>query len=87
MYKNLHVAADSNVKKINFNLRNKVSERISINGSDVHIDFRRTALIGAKSCLSIGRKAVEFDPDGYRKFKYHRYKLKSHLYQHLLEHH
>ena len=49
MYKNLHVGADSNVKKINFDLRNKVSQRITRNGSDVHIDFRRTAL---------GQKAV-----------------------------
>ena len=33
----------------------------------VHIDYRRTA-VGQKSCLSIGRKAVEFDPDEYQKF-------------------
>ena len=37
MYKNLCVSADSNVKKINFDLRNKVSQRITINGSDVYI--------------------------------------------------
>ena len=41
---------------------------------------------GTKSCLSIGRKAVEFDPDEYQKFKYHRYVRKSYKYQHLLEH-
>ena len=29
MYKNLHGSADSNVKKINFDLRNKVSQRIT----------------------------------------------------------
>ena len=40
MYKNLYVSADSNVKKINFDLRNKVSQRITRNGSDVHIDYR-----------------------------------------------
>ena len=38
MYKNLFVAADSNAK-INFDLRNKVLERITRNGSDVHINF------------------------------------------------
>ena len=35
--KKLYVSADSNVKNINF--RNKVSLRITRNGSDVHIDF------------------------------------------------
>ena len=49
MYKNLYASADSNVKKINFGLRNKVSKRITRNGPDVHIDYRRTA---------VGRKAV-----------------------------
>ena len=46
MYKNLYVSADSNVKKINFDIRNKVSQRITINGSDVlvHIDYRRAAV-------------------------------------------
>ena len=39
MHKNLYVSADSNVKKINFDLRNKVSKRITRNGSDVHIIF------------------------------------------------
>ena len=43
MYKNLYVSADSNVKNTNFYLRNKVSQRITRNGSDVHIDYRRTA--------------------------------------------
>ena len=79
MYKNLYVSADSNVEKINFDLRNKVSQRITRNGSDVHIDYRRTAVHGTKSCLSIGRKAAEFDPDEYQKFKYHRYVQKSHV--------
>ena len=38
MYKNLYALADSNVKKINFVLRNKVSQRMTRNGSNVHID-------------------------------------------------
>ena len=42
MYKNLYVSADSNVKKINFDLQNKVSQEITRNGSDVHI--QRTAV-------------------------------------------
>ena len=49
MYKNLYVSADSNVKKINFDLRNKVSQRTTRNGSDAHIDYKRTA---------VGQKAV-----------------------------
>ena len=49
MYKNMYNSADLNVKKINFDLRNKVSQRITRNGSDVHIDYRRTA---------VGQKAV-----------------------------
>ena len=34
---------------------------------------------GTKSCLSIGRKAVEFDPHEYQKFKYNRYVQKSYV--------
>ena len=48
------------MKKICFDLRNKVSQRITRNGSDVHIDYRRTAVgqkavsvSGAKLCNSI----------------------------------
>ena len=37
MYQNLYVSAGSIVKTINFNLRNKVSQRITRNGSDEHI--------------------------------------------------
>ena len=77
-YKNLYVSADSNVNKINFDLRNKVSHRITRNGSDVYIDYRRTAVV-TKSCLTIGRKAVEFDLDEYKKFKY-RYVQKTFVY-------
>ena len=43
MYKNLYVSDDTNVKKINFDLLNKVSQRIRKNGSYVHIDYRGTA--------------------------------------------
>ena len=70
MHKNLYVSADSNAKKINFDLRNKVSQRITRNGSDVHIDYRRTA---------VGQKSVEFDADEYQKFKYHRHVQKSYV--------
>ena len=55
MYKNLSVSADSNVKKINFDLRNKVSQRITRNGSDVYIDYRRTA-VGQKAVSVSGAK-------------------------------
>ena len=34
---------------------------------------------GTKSYLSIGRKAVEFDPDEYQKFKDHRYVQKLYV--------
>ena len=61
MYKNLYDSADSNVKKIDFDLRNKVSQRITRNGSDVYRLSKNSS--GTKSCLSIGRTAVEFDPD------------------------
>ena len=37
MYKNLYVSEDSNVKKNNFDLRNKVSQRITRNGADTHL--------------------------------------------------
>ena len=42
MHTNLYVSADSNVKEIYFHLRAKVSQRITGNGSDLHIDYRRT---------------------------------------------
>ena len=60
MYKNLYVSADSNVKKIIFDLRNKVSQRITRNGSDICTYRLSKNSSGTKSCLSIGRKAVEF---------------------------
>ena len=55
MYTNLYVSADSNVKNINFDLRNKVSQRITRNGSDVHVDYGRTAA-GQKAVSVSGAK-------------------------------
>ena len=55
MYKNSNVSGDSIEKKINFQLRNKVSQRITRNGSDVHIDYRRTAA-GQKAVSVSGAK-------------------------------
>ena len=55
MYANLYALADSNAKKINFDLQNKVSQRITRNGSDVHIDYRRTAA-GQKAVSVSGAK-------------------------------
>ena len=85
MYTNLYVSADSNVKKINFDLRNKVSQRITTrNGSDVHIDYQRTAVgqiavsvSGAKLCNSIPMN--NRNSNAIVTFK-------SHMYQRLLEH-
>ena len=82
MNKNLYVSADSNVKKINFDLRNKVSQRITRNGSDVHIDYRRPA-VGQKAVSVSGAKLWNLismnirNPNTIVTFK-------SHMYQHLL---
>ena len=44
MYKSLHVAADSNIKKINIDLRNKLSQRRTRNVSEVQRGYlQRTA--------------------------------------------
>ena len=53
MYKNLYASADSNMKRMNFDLWNKVSQRITRNGSNVHIDYRRRTVHGTKRRLSI----------------------------------
>ena len=84
MYKNLYVSADSNVKKINFDLRNKVSQRITWNGSDVHIDYRRTAL-GQKAVSVSGAKLWNSIPINIRNSNTI-VTFKNHMYQHLLEH-
>ena len=85
IHKNLHVSGDvANVKNINFDLGNKVSQRITRNGSDIHhIDYRRTC---SSQYWAQSRMCMEFDPDKYQKYKHHRYVQKSHMYQHLLEH-
>ena len=75
--KNLYVSADSNVKMINFDLQNKLSQRITRNGSDVYIYRLSKKSSGTKSYLSIRHQAAEFDPDEYQKFKYHHYIQKS----------
>ena len=78
MYKNLYVSADPNVKKINFCLRNKVSLRITRNGSDVHIDYRRTT-VGQKAVSVSGAKLWNSIPMNIRNsntivsFKSHMY--------------
>ena len=84
MYKNLFVAADSTVKQTNFALRNKVSQRITRNGSDVHIDFRRIAL-GQKVVSASGAKlwnSIVMDIRNSNTIV----TFKSHMYQQLLEH-
>ena len=84
MYKSLYVSADSNVKNINFDLRNKVSQRITRNGSDVHIDHRRTAA-GQKAVSVSGAKLWNSITMNIR-YSNTIVKFKSHMYQHLLEH-
>ena len=84
MYKNLYVSADSNVKKINFDLRNKVSERITRNGSAVYIDYRRTA-VGQKAVSVSGTKLWNSIPINIRNSNTI-VTFKTHTYQHLLEH-
>ena len=84
IYKNLYVSADSNGKKINIDLRNKVSQRITRNGSDVHIDYRRTAA-GQKNVSVSGAKLFNSIPMNIRNSNTI-VTFKSHMYQHLLEH-
>ena len=84
MYKNLYVSADSNMKKINFDLRNKVSQRITRNGSDVHIDYRRTA-VGQKAVSLSGAKLWNSIPINIGNSNTI-VTFKNHMYQHLLVH-
>ena len=84
-YECIKISMDQQIqmwKIINFELRNKVSQRITRSGSDLHRLSKNS--YRTKSCLSIRSKAVEFNPDEYRKFKYHR-NVQKPLYQHLLE--
>ena len=55
MYTFFYVAADSNVKKINFDIRSKVLQRITRNDSNVHIDYRRTALVQKDVIVSVAK--------------------------------
>ena len=84
MYKNLYVSADSNVIKINFHLRNKVSQRITRNGSDVHIDYWRTA-VWQKAVSVSGAKLWNSISINIRNSNII-VTFKSHMYKHLLEH-
>ena len=84
MHKNLYGSADSNVKKINFDLRNKVSQRRTRNGSDVHTDYRRTAA-GQNPVSVSGAKLWNSIPMNIRNSNTI-VTFKSHMYQHLLEH-
>ena len=84
MYKNLYVSADSNVKNIKFDLRNKVSQRITRNGSDVHINYQRTA-VGQNAVSVSGARLWNSVPMNIRNSNTI-VTFKSHVYQHLLEH-
>ena len=84
MNKNLYVSVDSNVKKINFDLTNKVSQRITRNSSDVHINYRRTAA-GQKAVSISGAKLWNSIPMNIRNSNTI-VTFKSHMYQHLIEH-
>ena len=84
MYTILYVSADSNVKMINFDLRNKVAQRITTNGSDVHINYLRTA-VGQKAVSVSGAKPWNSIPINIRNSNTI-VTFKSHMHQHLLEH-
>ena len=84
MYKKPYVSAESNVKKTNFGLRNKVSQRITRNGSDVHIDYRITAVGQKAVSVSCAKLWNSMPMNIMEKFKYHRY-VQTSMYQHLLE--
>ena len=79
MYKNMYASAYLNVKKINFDLRNKISQRITRNGSDVHIDYRRTA-VGQKAVSISGAKLFNSIPINIR-YSNTIVTFKSHMYQ------
>ena len=74
----MYVSADSNVKKINLDLRNKVSQIITRNGYDVHIDYRSRA-VGQKAVSVSGTKLFNSIPMNIRNsntivtFKSHMY--------------
>ena len=84
MYKNLYVLADSNVKKINFDLQKKVSQRITRNGSDGHIVYRRTA-VGQKAVSVSGAKLWNLIQINIKNLNTI-VTFKSYMYQRLQEH-
>ena len=77
LYKNLYAFSRFNVKKINFDLRNKVLQWMSRNGSDVHIHYRKTA-VGQKT-VSVYGESCGIRSRLKLKFKYHRYVQKSYV--------
>ena len=83
MYKNIHGSAYSNVNKINFVLRNKVSQRITRNYSDLHIDYLRPS-IGQKAVSVLGAKLWNSIPPNIRNTNTIA-TFKNHMYEHLIE--
>ena len=83
MYKNLCFSRFKWEKNRLWPPKQLVSQRIPWNGSDVYtLRLSKNSSV-TKICFSIGGKALEFDPDEYQKFKYHRYVQKSYVYLHL----
>ena len=82
MYKNLNASADWNVKKINFDLGDKVLQKTTRDGSDVHIDYQRTA-VGQKAVSVSVKKLWNSIPINIRNSNTI-VTFKSHMYQHLL---
>ena len=82
MYKIIHGSADSNAKKINFDLLNKVSQRITKNCFDLNIDYQQEdkkvsqSHAGAKPWNSIPMNIRNSNTIAT---------FKNHMYQHLLE--
>ena len=83
MYKKSPCISRFKCEKDNFDLRNKVTQRITRNSSDLHVDYRITA---------IGEKAVSVSGANLWKpiMMYNRNPntiatFKNHMYQHLLE--
>ena len=69
---------------INFDLRNKVLQWITKDGSDVHMDYRRKA-VGQKAVSVSGAKlwnSIQMNIRNSNTIV----TFKSHMYQHLLEH-
>ena len=85
VYKNMHVATDSNFRKINFDSRNKISQRITKNGlMYIYVYFLKTAF-GQKSVSVTDENLWISIPMDIRKSNTIA-TFKSHMYQHLLEH-